>query len=201
MLTFATLGPDGSNHQLVTRRYLDFHGLTDARIVLVTDFGHALEQMIAGAVDHVVQVGVHPSATETVARAFFRHRIHVVDTFIAPSHPLAVLTRAEVEEPVTLALQPATKEYVDTSRWRTLVPETSIATVAAGLLESRYDSGITRLDLAERHPGRFRIDEMIGTIDDPWLVYGKVRTCVGELLAWKDSPLARQFRQAKENRR
>lgn len=194
MLTFATLGPDGSNHQLVTQRYLDFHKITDGRVLLVTDFGRALELMLSGEVDYVVQVAVHPSTTETVARAYFRHRIYVVDTFIAPSHPLAVLTRADVSTPQTLALQPATKEYVDTSRWATLVAETSIATVAAGLLEGRYDSGITRLDYAERHPGRFRVDEVIGTIDDPWLVYGKVRTCSETLLAWAESPIARQFK-------
>lgn len=196
MLTFATLGPAGSNHELVTRAYLAFHGRTDARIVLVESFATAIEMMVAKEVDHVIQVAVHPSTTETVARAYFRHRIHVVDTFIAPSHPLAVLTRAEVSEPRSLALQPATKEYVDTYRWPTLVPETSIATVAQGLLEARYDSGITRRDLADRHPGRFRIDVEIGTIDDPWIVYGRERTCAEPLLAWKDSPFARRLRAA-----
>lgn len=197
MPTFATLGPDGSNHQLVTERYLQFHGLTGARVTLVTDFGRALDLMLSGEADHVIQVAVHPSTTETVARAYFRHRIYVVDTFIAPSHPLAVLTRAEVSTPATLALQPATRDYIDASRWQTLVPETSIASVAQGLLDGHYDSGITRLDLADRHPGRFRVDEVIGTIDDPWLVYGRVRTCRGPLLAWPESPIAQQLRAVK----
>lgn len=193
MLTFATLGPEGSNHQLVARHYLDLHELRDARIVLVDDFDRALEAMVSGDVDHIIQVAVHPSATATVARAFFKHRIYVVDVFIAPSHPLAVLTRVEVAHPQTLALQPATKEYVDTSRWAHLTPETSIASVAAGLLAGLYDSGITRLDLADRHPGRFRIDEVIGTIDDPWIVYGTARACREPLLAWKASPFGKHL--------
>lgn len=196
MLTFATLGPAGSNHELVTRTYLDFHGLGNARIVLVERFATAIEMMVAREVDHVIQVAVHPSTTETVARAYFRHRIHVVDTFIAPSHPLAVVTRAEVSEPRTLALQPATKEYVDTYRWPTLIPETSVATVAQGLIDGRYDSGITRRDLIDRHPGRFRVDVEIGTIDDPWIVYGRERTCRGALLAWKESPLGLGLRRS-----
>lgn len=194
MLTFATLGPEGSNHELVARHYLAFHGLEpSSRIVLVSDFMHALDLMVAGDVDHIVQVAVHPSTSDVVARAFFQHRIHVIDTFIAPSHPLAILTRTEVGAPRTLALQPATRAYADTSRWSTLVPEISTATVAAGLLEGRYDSGITRADLDQRYPGRFRIDAMIGTLDDAWIVYGKVRTCEGPILAFKDSPAGRLF--------
>lgn len=194
MLNFATLGPEGSNHELVTRNYLAFHGLeASSRITLVSDFMHALDLMAAGAVDHIVQVAVHPSASDVVARAFFQHRILVIDTFVAPSHPLAILTRAEIDVPQTLALQPATKAYADTSRWQTLVPEISTATVAAGLLEGRYDSGIARADLAQRYPGRFRIDTLIGTVDDPWIVYGKVRTCDGPILACRDSPAARLF--------
>lgn len=196
MLTFATLGPAGSNHELVTQAYLHFHGLDDAAIVLVESFADALALMAAGEVAHVIQVAVHPETTGTVARAHFRHGIHVIDTFISSSHPLAILTRQEVASPRTLALQPATKDYADTSRWEALVPETSTATVAAGLLAGRYDSGLTWADLAEQHPGRFRVDEEIGTVDDPWIVYGRERTSGGKLLAWPDSPAARLYRRS-----
>ncbi|MDP6708376.1 MAG: hypothetical protein QF893_18690 [Alphaproteobacteria bacterium] len=195
MLTFATLGPSGSNHELVTRAYLRFHGLDDEEIVLVESFAKALALMAAGEVAHEIQVAVHPETTETVARAHFRHGIHVIDTFISASHPLAILTRQEVARPRTLALQPATKEYADTSRWETFIPETSTATVAAGLLAGRYDSGLTWAHLADQHPGRFRIDEEIGTVDDPWIVYGREGTSGGKLLAWKESPAARLYRR------
>lgn len=192
-LRFATLGPEGSNHELVTKHYLSFHGQHDAQIMLVSDFTAALDMLVCGNVDHILQVAVHPTTTTLVAQAHFKHQIHVVDAFVAPSHPLAILTRAEVEQPTTLALQPATKDYADTSRWPSLVPEISTATVAEGLLAGRYDSGITRLDLADRYPDRFRVDAVIGTVDDPWIVYGKTRTCESPLLAWKDSPLGRRF--------
>ena len=46
---------------------------------------------------------------------------------------IAVLTRAESETPRSSGLQMATAGYVDTQRRRTLVPETSTATVARRL--------------------------------------------------------------------
>jgi hypothetical protein len=45
MLVFATLGPAGSNHELVTGQYLKRHGLSDARVLLVDDFEDALRRM------------------------------------------------------------------------------------------------------------------------------------------------------------
>lgn len=195
MPVFATLGPAGSNHDLVTRRYLDFHRLSGATVVLTDDFATAIAMMARGEVDHVVQVAVHREATETVARAFFRHGIHVIDTFISPSHPLGILTRAEIDRPRSLGLQPATRDYVDTSRWAELIDVASTPMVATGLLEGRYDSGLTALHHADDHPGRFRVDQVIGTIDDPWIVYGREGVTGGGLVAWPDSPAAALYRR------
>ena len=66
--------------------------------------------------------------------------------------------------------------------------------MAEGLLAGRYDSGLTALDLAAQHSGRFRIEVEIGTIDDPWIVYGRQRTSDGRLMAWLDSPAGRLYR-------
>jgi len=49
-LRFATLGPAGTNHKLVTRNYLAFHGLVDAELILVDDFFEGLAMMNAGRV-------------------------------------------------------------------------------------------------------------------------------------------------------
>ena len=192
-LVFVTLGPEGTNHQLVTERYLAFHGL-EAAIVLVEDFFEGLAMMARGAADHMVQVAVHPDCADVVARAHFDHGIHVIDTFIAPSRELAILTRREVDHPRTLALQPATRGYADISAWPEYISAPSVMRVAEGLLEGRYDSGLTTLDLAEAHPGRFRVDQRIGTVDDPWLVFGKARVAGTGLVAWADSPGAKAMR-------
>ncbi|MGB0553172.1 MAG: hypothetical protein ACPGQV_11460 [Alphaproteobacteria bacterium] len=195
MIIFATLGPTSSNHELVTERYLALHGLDDVKIVLVENFNDALRRMEAGEFDFIMQVAVHPSATETVAAAHFEHGIYVIDAFISPCRPLAVLTRADVEMPRTLGLQPATERYVDASRWAELVPEISIATVAEGLLAGRFDSGITALDVASEHPGVFKVDQELGSVDDPWIVYGRERASDGGVVAWLDSPASRTYHQ------
>jgi hypothetical protein len=193
MVIFATLGPEGSNHELVTQRYIAFHNLRHASIRLFTDFDAAFQALFDGHVHHIIQVAVHPSVTSTVAK--YRGKAFLIDAFIAPSKPMAVLTRATVDTPSTLGLQIATREYIDTSRWHTLIPEISIATVAQGLLAGKYDSGITSLDVMDAHPGVFRLDELIGVVDDAWLVYGCERTCWNHLLAWPESPAGALFRR------
>ena len=193
-LRFATLGPAGTNHDMVTRNYLAFRGLADAEVVLIDSFFDGLAMMADGGADFMIQVAVHPDCAAVVSKAHFDYGIHVVDTFISPSKELGILTRAGVARPRTLALQPATSGYADISAWPEHVPAGSIMRVAEGLLDGRYDSGLTTLELAERHPGRFRVDAVIGTVDDPWLVYGRERVTGGGLVAWPDSPACRQFR-------
>ncbi len=120
MLTFGTLGPEGSNHDWVAKRYLAFHRLQHAHIELFTDFDEAFASLFNGRIHHVIQVAVHPSVPSTVAK--YRGRAHLIDTLISPSQPMAVLTRVEIDTPSTLGLQMATRDYVDASRWQTLVP-------------------------------------------------------------------------------
>lgn len=198
-LVFATLGPEGTNHALVTRRYLAFHGLTGrARIALYADFPAAFAALARGDADHIVMCAVHPDTTGMVAEHW---RIApIVDTFIAPGVPLAVLTRRDVERPRSLGLQPATLRYVDAARWSVHVAEPTIVAVAEGLLAGRYDSGIAALSFGERHADRIRVDEIIGAPDDAWLVFGRERTCTGELLAWRESPGPRRWRDLAEHR-
>ena len=191
MLIFGTLGPSGSNHDWIAKRYLEFHGLDHARIELFDDFDDALNSMLHGDVHHVIQVAVPPSVTGTVAR--YRGRAHIIDTFISPSQSMAVLTRSEVNLPSSLGLQMATREYVDSSQWGTLVPEASTVAVSQGLLNDKYDSGLTLLKYAEQYPGRFRVEETIGTVIDPWLVYGMEPTCGNGVLVWPNSPAASLF--------
>ena len=191
---FATLGPAGTNHDLVTRNYLAFHRLDGATVTLIDDFFEGLAMMAGGRADFMVQVAVHPDCAAVVSKAHFEYRIHVVDTFISPSKELGILTRAEVVRPRTLALQPATSGYADLGAWPEQVPVSSIMRVAEGLIDGAWDSGLTALELAERHPGKFRVDATIGTVDDPWLVYGRKRVAGGGLVAWPESPGSRQFR-------
>jgi hypothetical protein len=122
--------------------------------------------------------------------------VFIVDTFISPSLPLAVLTRADVDNPRSIGvLHPATTDYIDTSKWEqvTKITTGSLHTVADGLLKGRYDSGLVYLNYARRYPGQLRVDQEIGSPDDAWLVLGRKRTFAEPILAWKDGPISRQF--------
>lgn len=197
-LRFATLGPEGTNHALVTRRYLAFHGIDGrADIALFAGFPAAFAAMAAGEVDHVVMCAVHPDTTAMVALHW--RLAPIVDTFVAPGMPLAVLTRTDVAQPRSLGHQPATLHYVDAARWEEHVPEPTIVAVAQGLLAGRYDSGIATLAFGESQAGSLRVDEIIGAPDDAWLVFGRERTCTGDLLAWRESPALARWRDLPEH--
>ncbi|MBH69279.1 MAG: hypothetical protein CMM58_13070 [Rhodospirillaceae bacterium] len=187
---FLTLGPSGTNHEMVTQNYLSFRGFHDASVKLIDDFLVGLSMMAAGQADYMIQVAVHPDCADVVATAHFKYDIHVVDTFISPSKELGILTRRDVHNPQSIALQPATRKYADLDRWEKLVPVNSIMRIAEGLLEGKYDSGLTTLEIAEKHPGILRVDAYIGTVDDPWVVYGKRRVTAGNLVA---CPLCQEF--------
>ena len=187
-MRFGTLGSEDSNHALVLRRYLDARGVADAETRYYDDFIPAFDELVSGALDFVLQVSVHPLHAECVAR--YVNRAFLVDTFIAPSKPLGILTRCDVERPKTIGLQPATRHYADLSDWPEQVPEASITTVADGLLAGEFDSGLAALELLDRHPGRFRLERAIGAIQDAWILFGRAPACEGEILLSSENPLA-----------
>ena len=186
---FVTLGPAGTNHELVTQKYLSFRGLKNATIKLVDDFIVGLRMMVNGQADYMIQVAVHPDCADVVATAHFKHDIHIVDTFISPSKELGIVTRKGVEIPHILALQPATRKYVNLDRWEKLVPVNSIMRIVEGLLECKYDSGLIALEMADKYPDCLRVDVRIGTFDDAWIVYGKHSVSRGNLVAARPSPI------------
>lgn len=190
-LRFGTLGTEGSNHSMIVRHYIAFRNLQGAEVELFTDFRDAFDALVAGDLDFVLQVSVHPSHTEMSAR--YVHRVHVVDTFIAPSKSLAIITRKDVENPRSIAFQPATKHYADLSAWPEQIDEVSIMTVAEGLREGRFDSGITSVELVEQAPDRFRIDQLFGPITDVWVLFGRQPLDIRTLSAWPEAPVRRCF--------
>ncbi len=194
-ITFTTLGPPGTNHELVTRKYLGFHGLSaTADLQLSASVDEAVERIHAGTADYFVLCSVHPDTPRAVGRHY--REMFVVDSFISPSLPLAVLTRADIEHPTSLGvLHPSTTDYIDASSWDRVVHITTgtLHTVAEGLLAGRYDSGLVYRNYAERFPGRLRVDLDLGSPDDAWLVLGRERTFSEPVQAWQDAPIARQF--------
>ena len=202
MLDFVTLGPQGSNHQLVTQRYLRLHGLQGrACIGLAEDFDEAAARVLDRRCDFLVQCAVHPATMATVAR--YREGLYVVDAFISPSRDLAVIRDRRVAEPRGLALMAPTQGYVRPGRWGEVTHMPTVMAVADGLRDGSVSRGLTYASLADEEPWRFVVDEFIGSVDDAWIVYGRERVSDGSVVAWPRSPAAAMYRrlQAAEGRR
>lgn len=196
MLTFSTLGPAGSNHHFVLRQYLSAHGIEEAScIVLFDDFHAGARALIAGETDYLLQCAVHPAAAEITGT--YRSAMVVVDAFISPSRPMALVRAREAGEGAgKVGVQPATQTYADLSAWPTVVHEPTVLAVQAGLTEGRYGAGIVFSDFAETHADHFEVVEPIGSVCDAWIVYGREAVDQGRAVVWKDSPVARQYLQA-----
>ncbi|NIC06784.1 amino acid ABC transporter substrate-binding protein [Billgrantia bachuensis] len=176
----ATLGPKGSNHMLVLRRYVEARGLADAQVKLFDDFPAAFAALVAGEVDRVLQCTAHFSHADCVGR--YMHRAFPVDAFVAGSHPLALLARREVAAPRQVARQPATRYYTDLSSFAEEIDAPTTVAVAEGLLTGCFEAGICARQALDDHPDKLRLLEDLGPALDVWVLYGT------EPLA-NDSPL------------
>lgn len=194
MLTFSTLGQAGSNHHFVLQQYLAAHGIEEvSRIQLFDDFHAGARALIAGEADYLLQCAVHPAAAEITGT--YRTGMAVVDAFISPSRPMALVRATHSEEGAgKVGVQPATQTYADLSAWPDVVHEPTVLAVQAGLSEGRYGAGIVFADFAQKHGDHFEVIEPIGTVCDAWIVYGREAVDQGRAVVWKDSPIARQFR-------
>ncbi len=190
MKKFATLGPEGTNHVVNARRYIAFHDLRDAKVVCVPNFDEAFDLLAREEVDFVIQACLHPEVPDSIGR--HHSRFPLVDVFQGLTAKMGVLTDKSVAQPRSLGLMPTTRVYFDASRWPDQVELPSTSEVALQLLDGSFDSGFTDLDLALRHPGRFRVDLQVGPVNVAWLVYGRAPVCHG-IVADKYAPVVAQF--------
>ena len=178
--TFITLGPSGTCHEAALRRYLEFQGLQDVRIVLVEDLLAAIDQVREEPDTFLVQCSAHLHV-HLVTERYFRE-VFVVDTFIYPTKELALLIRTDVEQPSSLGIVSATRGYTDLTRWSKIVDEPSKPVVARHLLAGDYDAGLTHLHHAAEHPQVLRVEEVYGAVDTTWVVYGRRKRFRGAVI-------------------
>ena len=191
-MKFITLGPAGSNHEYVTRRYLKTHGLSEhAEIVLAKDFDEAVEAIKSEKADYLIQCAVHPATCATVAE--FLNGMYVIDTFISPSQDLGILKRKDVDNPQTLAVMQPTLDYTDANKWANIKFVDTVRSVSKGLVTGEYQVGLAYTSTAEEHPDLLEVIEFIGTVDDAWIVYGRERVNSDGFSVWTESPAARMF--------
>ena len=191
-MKFITLGPAGSNHEYVTRRYLKVHGLSShAEIILAKDFDTAIAAIKNKEADYLIQCAVHPATCATVAE--FLNGMYVIDTFISPSQDLGILKRKDVNNPQTLAVMQPTLDYTDASKWQHIHLVDTVRSVSKGLVAGEYQAGLAYTSTAQEHPDLLEVIEFIGTVDDAWIVYGRERVNQEGFSVWTESPAARMF--------
>ena len=186
-----TLGPEGTCHERATRAYMAFQGIEEYEIELTTDLFAGLDTVRETPGAFLVQCSAHPKVHEITEK--YWTEVFVVDTFLYPTKHLVLLSRREVERPRSLGIVPATKGYVDLSRWEEVIDVTSKPLVAEGLLRGEYDSGLTHMEHVEEHVEELRLDLDIGEIDTTWVVYGREKRFRGEVIG---IPSAELFHQA-----
>ncbi len=184
--TFITLGPSGTCHEAALRRYLEFQGLSDVRIVLVEDLLGAIGVVREQEDTYLVQCSAHVQV-HLVTERYFRE-VFVMDTFIYPTKELALLIRTDSEHPSSLGIVSATRGYTDLSRWSEVIDEPSKPVVARHLLAGYYDAGLTHLHHAREHPQALRVEEVYGAVDTTWVVYGRRKrfhgAVIGQRIPW-----------------
>lgn len=195
-ITFVTLGPAGSNHDFVLRRYLAAHCLQDrAAVVFVDDFHEGARRLMDDRAHFMLQCAVHPSTAEITGG--YRQSVFVVDAFVSRSQPMALVRAVGPGAgalPQRVGFQPATRDYADLSHWPEGVPEPTVAAVGQALLRGTYAAGIAFTTLVEAHPARFEVVEAIGSVCDAWVVYGTQPVDDDRAVVWADSPVARLYR-------
>ncbi|HUC08698.1 MAG TPA: hypothetical protein VMR96_11485, partial [Solirubrobacterales bacterium] len=155
------------------------------------DFFDGLERIRGRDDAFLVQSSAHPLVHEITEK--YWTEVFVVDTFIYPTKHLVLLSRREVEVPRSIGIVPATKGYVDLSRWEEVIDVVSKPVVGEGLLRGDYDSGLTHMEHVTEHAEELRLDLDIGEIDTTWVVYGHEKRFKGELIG---IPSAQLFERA-----
>lgn len=195
MLRIVTLGPAGTNHALVARRYMAMAGIEAYEIRFVTCFADAVQAVLRDEADIILQCAVHPETPNTLGGNF--RQLFAIDSFITDSQELGILSRKGGDPNGRLGiLLPANARYADTSRWRELVNATSLPIIAERLLAGELDAGLTYTRYAAEHPDLLQVEEVIGSPDDVWIVYGRDRVArSGEILGNAEGDGIRQIRK------
>lgn len=167
-MRIATLGPSGSNHEMIAKRYLKVRYSGVGSVALFTEFEDAFQALIAGQVSHVLQCTAHATHSDCVGR--YMHRAYPVDTFIADSKPLALIAQRAITQPRQVALQPATRYYTDLTAYKTIDVPTIVA-VAEGLLAKRFEAGICAEEVIAQAPEQLRLIQSLGPALDTWVMF------------------------------
>jgi hypothetical protein len=178
--TFITLGPEGTCHENALRRYLEFQEVGDFDLVLVEDLLGAIGRVREQPNTFLVQCSAHVQVHLVTER--YHEEVFVIDTFIYPTKELGLVFRTDVDEHRSLGIVSATRGYLDLGRFDSIIDQPSKPVVARNLLDGKFDAGLTHVHYAEEHPEQLRLVEYYGAVDTTWVVYGRRKRFVGDVI-------------------
>lgn len=164
---YATLGPEGSNHDYVLRNRLRDTG-SGARILYEPSAEKMLDRCVNGEATHLMICAAHPRAADVVAIAQYTHGILLTETFIAASEPMAILCRRGIERPRSIALHPATRRYTSLDGFDEIIDATSTVAAFDGVVQGLWDCALTQRRFAD--DSRVWMSRSVEAARDAWLV-------------------------------
>ncbi len=163
----ATLGPAGTDHEAAVHRYCAYRGL-DYQLTLLDVVGGALPFVRTGPERLAVVNSAHPDVDLLTTREW--RDVGIVDMFLLATKPLALVSRRGVR-PVSIALMPSTRGYVDLGRWERVEYVTAKPLALRLVLAAAVDSAIVSHDGYEAHRDQLQLEERIGPVECGWLVF------------------------------
>ncbi|MDP9607512.1 UNVERIFIED_ORG: hypothetical protein J2W38_007337 [Variovorax paradoxus] len=179
----ATLAPAGTNHDLNAQRYIDHYKIPDGEILYYEDFLKAAEDMKKGDVDLVFITPAH-----TQYKALLQAnagKIFKIDCFRGRTHEMALLSRATITNPRSVAYFATTAVYFDVNTFETRVTVGSNIEAGRRLVAGEFDSAFTFTSFVTENPGQFRIDKLIGESNVMWEMYSSKPATTSEVTCWQ----------------
>lgn len=179
-IRICTLGPEGTCHDNAVKNYIEFQNITtQSEIVYISDFTDAVTMLKEKNADYIIQNCAHPQVG--LLNEKYRKEIFIIDSFLFPTKRMGVIKRKNSNHKNTLGIMPATINYTDREKWDSIIYEAANPLVEKGLLEDKYEYGITFTEAVDRHPDILELTEDFGgPVDTAWIVYGRVKRNMNE---------------------
>jgi len=180
-----TLGPEGTNHELNTKRYIFFHQLKNAEIIYYDELLSAAADLEAGEIDKVIILPANSQYKPIITEYFDTGRIFRDECFIGPNHGMGLLKRRGWSEKDSIAFYPSTKGFFDSENYATLMTVRSNTDAGFQLMAGVTNWAYTFTSFAQRYPSQVEIVSVMPTPplpDDPlargWHVYSTTPSTV-----------------------
>ncbi len=179
-IRICTLGPEGTCHDNAVRNYIEFQNIkAQSEVVYVADFTDAVTMLKEKRADYIIQNCAHPQVG--LLNEKYRKEIFIIDSFLFPTKSMGIMKRKNSRHNNTIGVMPAAINYTDREKWDSIIYEDANPLVEEGLIEDKYEYGITFTDSADRHPDILELVESFGgPVDTAWVVYGRVKRNIKE---------------------